>query len=303
MQTRENILSALEDIYATAAADGITYMELMVRPHVHCREGALTPEEVVECVLGARDGLDERHCLMSGVVLYVVSDDDRDKQEMVQHIAELAVKNRNKGVCGFGIFGPDIDDTCVDSYFEFCPDTIKYLKDQSMDICIGAGRKEPDTVLAAIHDGGATRISGAFSIHRKPMLMEYMAANEIPIEIGLTDTARHYSEQIHMFAHPIQLFLDNHLLVSICSFDNSLYKNTRVESILEFVCECSLNELEVVRLLSVGFRRNFQPLRVRQQLYGSFWKEGSAALKRRGFVHLREARYFPQNFNNTQQPA
>lgn len=61
----------------------------------------------------------------------------------------------------------------MDSQFEFCPQVLKYLKDEHMNICIAAGKKDVRTIVTALHDGGATRISGAFSIHQKPSLMNY----------------------------------------------------------------------------------------------------------------------------------
>ncbi len=50
------------------------------------------------------------------------------------------MKYKDKGVCGFGVFGPDIRDLRVDSVYEWCPDTIRYLKDRNINICIAAGK-------------------------------------------------------------------------------------------------------------------------------------------------------------------
>jgi hypothetical protein len=82
----------------------------------------------------------------------------------------------------------EIPDISVDSHFEWCHDAVKYLKDNNMNVCIAAGKRRQvivclesdamthqhrsETILTAFHDGGASRISGAFSIHKKP---EYMA--------------------------------------------------------------------------------------------------------------------------------
>lgn len=68
---------------------------------------------------------------------------------------------------------PDVPDTKVDSYFEFCPDVLKFLKDEHMNVCIAAGKHDPRTIVTALHDGGASRVSGAFSIHHKPSVMAY----------------------------------------------------------------------------------------------------------------------------------
>ncbi len=57
--------------------------------------------------------------------------------------------------------------------YEYGPEAIKLLKDENFPICIAAGKKSTETIPAALHDGGATRISGGFSLHQDPNLMSY----------------------------------------------------------------------------------------------------------------------------------
>ncbi len=40
------------------------------------------------------------------------------------------------------IYQIDIQDLKVDSVFEWCPNTIRYLKDKQFNICIAAGKKK-----------------------------------------------------------------------------------------------------------------------------------------------------------------
>ena len=62
--------------------------------------------------------------------------------EVTEQIAKLTVKYKSDGVVGFGVFGQeDIPDLEVDSIYTWCPDTIRYLKDNHISISISAGKK------------------------------------------------------------------------------------------------------------------------------------------------------------------
>jgi adenosine deaminase len=125
-------------------------MELMVSPPLHTNNG-LTHDDVVKIVLESLREISKESSIVVGVVLYMCTEDTgnfRDisgcsvlASESAQEIAELTVKYRNEGVCGFGIFGRDIPDVTVDSIFEWCPDTIRYLKDKQVSVCIAAGKQ------------------------------------------------------------------------------------------------------------------------------------------------------------------
>jgi len=45
--------------------------------------------------------------------------------------------------------------------------------------------------------GGASRISGAFTLHKTPELMDYLANNSIPVEIGETALLRDRTAEVH----------------------------------------------------------------------------------------------------------
>jgi hypothetical protein len=95
-----------------------TDMELMVRPSFHSSK-EWNSKDVLEVVLKSCESSQKKYGLKMGVVLYVITDIDgiqisyfyffRVKsfavEDTVWPIARLAVEYRNKGVCGFGIFG------------------------------------------------------------------------------------------------------------------------------------------------------------------------------------------------------
>eukprot|EP00005_Dracoamoeba_jomungandri_P005358 CAMPEP_0174254576 /NCGR_PEP_ID=MMETSP0439-20130205/3899_1 /TAXON_ID=0 /ORGANISM="Stereomyxa ramosa, Strain Chinc5" /LENGTH=758 /DNA_ID=CAMNT_0015336243 /DNA_START=196 /DNA_END=2469 /DNA_ORIENTATION=+ len=267
LQSKRQIIAGLTDIYKSAVEDNIRYMEIMVRPVIHT-EKDLEIEDVVDIVLDAKSTLDAEYGITTGIVLYATS--DSDMQPVVKETAELAVKHRRNGVCGFGVFGPDVVDVKVDSIFEYCPEVIKFLKDEHMNICIAAGKSSVISIVTAFHDGGANRISGAFSIHKDPELMSYFSLHSIPIELGLTDSILHYTQDVKVFAHPIKLFLDNDLKVTICSFDATFNKGSRSEMLYKIVSELNLSVLDLYKLIGIGFRKNFQNFDTRLQLYSDF---------------------------------
>ena len=107
--------------------------------------------------------------------------------------------------------------------------TFDYLKSHNINVVMFSGKHNEASIASALHDGGASRISGAFSIHKYPRVMAYLALHKIPIELNLTEKLIKLTEEIKTFADPIRLLLDNSLLVTICSFRSSLERTSRSE--------------------------------------------------------------------------
>ncbi|KAL6047960.1 Adenosine deaminase [Balamuthia mandrillaris] len=254
LQNEGQIQRAIEDIFSTAQKDNVKYMELMVRPRAHTA-GGMSEIEVIECILDAKEKLEKETGVRCGVVLYARI--GLEDPMHFFHVAQLAVEYRDHGVCGFGVLG---ERELNYNEFEFYQHTFDYLKRNSMNIVMFSGKTNTQNIIAALHDGGAWRISGAFQAHTDPTLMGYIANHSIPVELQLTDDNRkHLYPHMHTFSgHPLRMFIDNNVPITLCSFKQTLALRDRSQAIHDVITECKLSVSEMLKLLQNGFRYNFQ---------------------------------------------
>ncbi|MEW6582300.1 MAG: adenosine deaminase [Actinomycetota bacterium] len=101
MQTREALERVAAECAEDLAADGVVYAEIRFAPELH-RERGLPLDEVVEAVLAGF----ERGSAGRGLTIRVLCSAMRQRAHGVE-IAELALRHRDQGVCGFDIAGPE----------------------------------------------------------------------------------------------------------------------------------------------------------------------------------------------------
>lgn len=100
-QTPESLERAAFETAQDLAADNVVYAEVRFAPEQHMQKG-LTLDEVVEAVLkGFREG-SKNTDLTLGVLCSAMRQEARSME-----IAELAIRHRDEGVCGFDIAGPE----------------------------------------------------------------------------------------------------------------------------------------------------------------------------------------------------
>jgi hypothetical protein len=67
-------------------------------------------------------------------------------------------------VVGFGVCGKADNELTDDTIRYFLP-TFYYLKNNNVNVVIYAGNLDAKSITTALHQGGATRVSGAFRLH------------------------------------------------------------------------------------------------------------------------------------------
>jgi adenosine deaminase len=295
LQTPDQLRRAVKDIYRTAHADNVSYMELVVRPNAHT-SGRLSKEEVVDIILEAQQEADQElkqegaDGIISGLVLYAHPGKD-DPLEFFQ-TARLAVKYSGKGVIGFAVHG---DRELQDHEYEFFQSSFDYLKRANMNVTISAGRTSPNSIVSALHAGGACRIGEAFQIHLEPSLMNYFATHSVPIELGLSSRYQQQTSALQVFAgSPIRLLMDNGVPVVLCSFKDSLAQG-RNEMLHEVIKQARFSVSEMLRLVLNAFDHGFQTHPVRDKLVKKAWVQSKKVLSERGFRYFFRKQWFPQD--------
>jgi len=290
LQNPGQLERAVDDIVRHAADDGVKYMEMVVRPNSHTNKG-LSPVTVMDIVCSKIQQLSSVYPVKVGVVIYVsiVADDPISFREM----AKLAVdyQQKNSIVVGFGIYG---DVAIPAESFRFFKSTFDFLKSHNVNLAMVAGITGVDTIVTAIHEGGASRLSGCFQVHKYPRLMNYIASFGIPVELSLTPKLLEYTKSASFGGNAIRLLLDNEVPVTICSFRSLFVKQNRIEMLEEIVKECHLTMQEVVKLFSNGFRFNFQNSTNTRLLQEQYWKETKEFLAKNGIEDLFDVPFFPE---------
>ena len=295
LQTREHIRKSMEDIYAVAARDNYIYFELVVNPRFHT-SGGMDMEAVVEHVISVKSEMEGKHeGVSSGLILAVsLSPDKMCDPICARRVAELVVAHRDS-VSGFGAYGSK---DLPPSEYKFYQSTFDYLKDASVPVVMAAGSQSPDTIVSALSDGGASRISGGFQIHKEPNLFNYVADLSVPLELGVTDKLKLSTSDTGSFTpSPIAAFLDNDIVVSLCSFRQTLYTHDHSASIYDLVQRAEMNIAYLLKLLAGSLEAVFVPHVVKYDLAERFWDSATKLCHDSGFIYLHFLQYFqvPEN--------
>ncbi|KAM9975803.1 hypothetical protein ACTFIW_013193 [Dictyostelium discoideum] len=266
LQTPEQINRAFDDIIKVALKDKVQYLELMIRPNSHSRNG-LTKEQVLALIIENKDKWEKCSSIKIGLVVFSSSTSD-DPIETLDS-ARLAIANRSSGVIGFGIFGADPISPTESRHFS---QTFSLLKENNFNLVQFAGKSDVESLISTIHCSGSTRLSGAFQSHKIPRLMSYLGNYSIPVEISLTEKLKSFTSDDLSFTTPIRHLLDGKCPVVICSFRSSLYPYSRSKMYYKIVKNAKLDFKQVIRLLKNPFAYNFQSHQQRIQLVQQFNK-------------------------------
>eukprot|EP00005_Dracoamoeba_jomungandri_P005902 CAMPEP_0174262382 /NCGR_PEP_ID=MMETSP0439-20130205/12941_1 /TAXON_ID=0 /ORGANISM="Stereomyxa ramosa, Strain Chinc5" /LENGTH=743 /DNA_ID=CAMNT_0015347079 /DNA_START=173 /DNA_END=2401 /DNA_ORIENTATION=- len=272
LQTKEQLERAVVNILDGCIEDNVKYVELMIRPRAHIKQG-LSEEEVLKTVIDIIGQNQNKNYPKVGLAVYASV--AYDSPTVFDNTANLAIKYKNNGVCGFGVLGSR---ELKESEFEFFQYSFDNLKRANMNVVIFSGHT--NNIQCALQGAGANRISGAFQVHQNPSLMDYMGNHGIAVELGLTDMFRIFTSDTETFTgNPIRLFLDNHMPVTICSFKGSTSPKGRSEVLYDVISECNLSPSEYLNLITNGFKYNFQSFNVREKMVQESWKEATNLLK------------------------
>ncbi len=230
MQTSLQLERVAREFVLDQAADGVVYAEARYAPEQHLRQG-LTLSDVVEAVArGLVSGMDEAEAQGTGIVVQQIVTSMRHGEPTIE-IADLAVRYRTNGVCGFDIAGAE--DGFPPSRFQAAFD---HLKHNNAYFTIHAGEAfglpsiwEAVQLCGANRLGHGVRIVEDITTHedgRRTLgdLAAYVRNQRIPLELcpssnlqtGIADTI----EQ-----HPIGVLKDLGFRITV-NCDNRLMSDT-----------------------------------------------------------------------------
>lgn len=124
------------------------------------------------------------------------------------------------------------------------------------------------------------------------------ANHNVPVEVGLTSEYEVWTRDLRTFVHPVRLFLDKGVPLTLCSFRGA-FGPSRIEALETLVTDCKLSIAELLKLLSHGFAFNLQTLRTREAMLDGAWADWEAVLRPQGFEYLLKKFWFPTEIDHT----
>ena len=278
MQTRESIERVASECAEDLAADGVVYAEVRFAPELH-REQGLTLDEVVAAALtGFARGTADR-----GLTVRVICSAMR-QAALSREIAELAIRFRDQGVCGFDIAGPEAG---------YPPsrhlDAFSAVHRAHFHSTIHAGEAFGlPSIAEALHVCGAERLGHGVRIidditlgpdgnHKLGQLAAYVRDTRIPLELCPTSNV-HVGAVRSVAEHPIGLLAKLRFRVTV-NTDNRLMSQTCLTDEFTRLNEAFGWSLDDVRWATINAMNSaFLPFEERLALIDDVIKPGFAAL-------------------------
>lgn len=216
----------------------------------------------------------------TGIVVRWILDGVRDfGPEHVRQVAEVAARYRDRGVVALGIGGNEQAGPP-----ELFREVYAFARSAGLHLHAHAGETSgPGSIWQAIRSLGAERIGHGLTAIEDPGLMDYLAREQIPVEVCLTSNlrtralARLCGKQLSLSAHPLRSYFDRGMKVTLASDDPVLF-STSLSREFELAAETfGFSPKELVRLAEMGFEAAFAAPATKQSLLARF-RERSRAL-------------------------
>jgi adenosine deaminase len=279
MQTSEALVRVARECAEDLAADGVVYAEVRFAPELHLERG-LALDDVVESVQeGFRLGAADRPITVRTLLTAM-----RTAARSLE-IAELAVRWRDRGVCGFDIAGAEAGYPPTRHL-----DAFDHVRRENFHLTIHAGEAfGPPSIWEALQLCGAERLGHGVRIvddiritPAAPATLGPLASlvrdRRVPLELCPTSNV-HSGAAASIAEHPIGLLTDLRFRVTL-NTDNRLMSAISLSREMANLVDAfafDWNRLEW--LTSNAMKSAFFPFEERLRLIDQMIKPGYAALR------------------------
>jgi adenosine deaminase len=223
LQTGGTLFRVARELARDCYVDGVRHVEIRFCPTLHTR-GGLSPEEVVESVLGGvENGVSEATSgapddRMSARV--IVSVLEGMTSENAGALVDLAARYSDSGIVGVDLAG---DETLFDaSVYE---SAFARAADSGLGVTVHAGEgRDAAHIRDAVTRLRASRIGHGVSAASDPEVAALLADNDVTVEVCLSSNL-HTGAVETLKEHPLQALSDAGVPVVLCT-DNTFFSAT-----------------------------------------------------------------------------
>lgn len=284
MQTRDALVRVARECVEDLAADGVVYAEVRFAPELHL-EGGLSLDEAVDAVqegfrLGVTEGVRDRPIRVRTLLTAM-----RTAARSLE-IAELAVRWRDRDVCGFDIAGAEAGHPPTRHL-----DAFEHVRRENFHVTIHAGEAfglpsiwEAVQVCGAERLGHGVRIVDDIAAERTGapvigLLASLIRDRRVPLELCPTSNV-HSGAAPSIADHPIGLLSRLRFRVTV-NTDNRLMSNTSLsKEFTQLVDAFDWGWQDLERVTINAMKSAFLPFDERLALIHDVIRPGYAALSR-----------------------
>jgi adenosine deaminase len=265
---KNGLLREYEDFTFVAAAvardlarQNIRYAEVFYSP-ADFRSAGLEVQRLTEAI---RDGLRE----VPDVEIALVADLVRDYgPESGARTLACVNEVRSLGVIGIGIGG---------SEHRFPPEDFAPVYRQARDLgfrtSAHAGEAAgPESIWGAIRTLAVDRIGHGTRAIEDPDLVEYLAAQKVPLELNVLSNVR-TKVVAEVGRHPARLYYQRGIPLSINTDDPKMFGNSLAEEYLALRRHLGFSQVEILCLIKQGIQTSWLPERRKLDLLSQFQSE------------------------------
>jgi aminodeoxyfutalosine deaminase len=232
------------------AAQNVRYVELTCTPYSHVRRG-IAAEAFCEAIEDARVAAQRDLGLVMRWVFDIPGEAGLPSADVT---LRLALDNKPDGLISFGLGGPEIGvpRPQFKPYFDAA-------RAAGLHSVPHAGETTgPQTIWDALEVLGAERIGHGISAAQDPVLLRYLADNEIPLEVCPTSNVRTRAVA-SIEEHPLATLVAAGVPLSINSDDPPMFGTTLNNEYLVAAKLLGLDEQGVRELARNAVRHSFAP--------------------------------------------
>ncbi len=278
MQTREALERVAAECAEDLADDGVVYAEIRFAPELHQDRG-LNLDEIVEAVLAGF----ERGSSGRGLTMRVLCSAMRQRASS-REIAELALRHRDQGVCGFDIAGPEAGHPPARHL-----DAFSLVMRENFHITIHAGEAFGlPSIAEALHVCGAERLGHGVRIiddittdadgtHHLGRLAAFVRDRRVALEMCPSSNV-HVGAVPAIDRHPIGMLAKLRFRVTV-NTDNRLMSDTALSREFALLGDAFGWDLDDVRWATINAMKSaFLPFDERLAIINRVIKPGFAML-------------------------
>ncbi|WP_410654424.1 adenosine deaminase [Amycolatopsis sp. lyj-112] len=233
-----DIHTLVTGLAADLATQNARYAEVTVTPYNHVLDGMSTDDLLTGLATGRAEALSEH-----GVELAWCFDIPGEKGVVAgRETVVFALRERPDGLVSFGLGGPEVGVGRA----QFAPFFTRAREAGLHSVPHAGETTGPATVWSAVHDLGAERIGHGVGAYTDPALMEYLAAQRIPLEVCPTSNIR-TGQFPSIDAHPVRRLLDHGVVVTLNTDDPPMFGATLDGEYLAVAETLGLTTTEIAR--------------------------------------------------------